>query len=68
MALVAYQFVVACYYLAAVWRRTLYASANSYDDFRYSSHGREGSDYKCLRSMPNTINKNKHFDRLKDGP
>ena len=38
MALVAYQFVVACYYVAAVWRRTLYASANAYDDFR---HGRQ---------------------------
>ena len=44
VSLGAYQFVVACYYLAAVWRRTLYASANSYDNFRYSRHGREGSD------------------------
>ena len=44
VALGAYQFIIACYYLAAVWRRTLYASANSYDNFRYSRHGREGSD------------------------
>ena len=41
VALVAYQFVVACYYVAAVWRRTLYASANAYDDFRHGRHGRD---------------------------
>ena len=42
VALGAYHFVVTCFYLAAVWRRTLYSSANSYDDFRYNRHGRDG--------------------------
>ena len=42
VALGAYHFVVTCFYLAAVWRRTLYSSANSYDDFRYNHHGRDG--------------------------
>ena len=35
MALGVYQFIIACYYLGAVWRRTLYSAANAYEDFSY---------------------------------